>query len=111
MRYKLTLGTLEPSSEQGDELRVLEWHVDVGQEFEKDDLLVEFETSKSLVEVRAPKGGRLHSRLVEAGTWTRVGAVLAIVGDPGDPGDRGDRDSGRDDAGDESSLAALLEIV
>ncbi|HEY1695316.1 MAG TPA: lipoyl domain-containing protein [Polyangiaceae bacterium] len=97
MRTRLTLGR---TSEPADELRVLEWHLEVGDEFAKNDLLVELETSKSLVEVRAPIDGFLRARLVEAGAWVSLGAVLAIVSQGND-----------DDADDGSLLPAVLEVV
>ena len=47
----------------------------------KGELLIELETGKALIEVRAPGPCVLRRILFEAGTWTRLGRPLAILSD------------------------------
>lgn len=81
-----------------EELRVLEWHVAPGQSFAAGDLVVELETHKAVVEVRAARAGILRSVLAPAGDWQRLGRPLAIVGD----------DSGEPLPAQADDLAAML---
>jgi pyruvate/2-oxoglutarate dehydrogenase complex dihydrolipoamide acyltransferase (E2) component len=67
--------------EDVDELRVLEWHGDVGQRFDVGALIVELETHKAVVEVRAGQSGTLRSVLCEAGAWEKIGRPLALLSD------------------------------
>lgn len=67
--------------EDVDELRVLMWHVGPGVRFDAGAMLVELETHKAIVEVRAGRGGVVRRILAEPGSWQRVGLALAIVGD------------------------------
>jgi pyruvate/2-oxoglutarate dehydrogenase complex dihydrolipoamide acyltransferase (E2) component len=72
--------------EDVDELRVLEWHGDIGQSFVKGELIVELETHKAVVEVRAGQPGFLRRVLCEAGSWEKIGNPLAILSaDPAEP--------------------------
>jgi pyruvate/2-oxoglutarate dehydrogenase complex dihydrolipoamide acyltransferase (E2) component len=72
--------------EDVDELRVLEWHGDVGRSFVKGELIVELETHKAVVEVRAGQPGILRRVLCEAGSWEKIGNPLAVLSDdPGEP--------------------------
>lgn len=70
--------------EDVDQVRVLEWHGDVGRLFETDELVVELETHKAIVEVRAGQGGYLRSILSEAGDWRAIGKPLALFSDAPD---------------------------
>ena len=67
--------------EDVEELRVLLWHGGEGTAFAKGALIVELETHKAVVEVRAARPGVLRKILCEAGGWEKAGAALAIVGD------------------------------
>lgn len=67
--------------EDVDEMRVLEWHGDVGRHFAEGELVVELETHKAVVEVRATRSGYLRRIICEPGAWQRVGLPLAIFGD------------------------------
>jgi pyruvate/2-oxoglutarate dehydrogenase complex dihydrolipoamide acyltransferase (E2) component len=72
--------------EDVDELRVLEWHGDIGHAFAKGALIVELETHKAVVEVRAGQPGILRRVLCEAGSWEKIGNPLAILSDvPAEP--------------------------
>jgi pyruvate/2-oxoglutarate dehydrogenase complex dihydrolipoamide acyltransferase (E2) component len=93
MIYKLTIPSVAPDVE---EIRVLEWHGGPGRRFEIGELMVELETHKALVEVRAGQAGVLRQVLAEDGDWAQVGAPLALFADdeadalPDDPAAAGD---------------------
>ena len=83
MIYTLTVpGPIEDV----DEVRVLEWHGQVGHAFAVGELIVELETHKALVEVRAGQGGILRQIVCAEGDWQAVGAPLAVLSDqPAEP--------------------------
>jgi pyruvate/2-oxoglutarate dehydrogenase complex dihydrolipoamide acyltransferase (E2) component len=73
-------------AEDVDEIRVLEWHGGPGTTFQPGELVVEFETHKAVVEVRAGRAGVLREILVEAGAWASVGTPIARFTDgPDEP--------------------------
>ncbi|MDR3418132.1 MAG: hypothetical protein P4L83_18320 [Nevskia sp.] len=63
------------------EVRVLEWHGDVGRTFGPGELIVELETYKALVEVRAQQAGVLRRIVCNAGEWQQIGKPLALLAD------------------------------
>jgi pyruvate/2-oxoglutarate dehydrogenase complex dihydrolipoamide acyltransferase (E2) component len=78
MIYTLTVpGPIEDV----EEVRVLEWHGAVGHDFAVDDLVVELETHKALVEVRAGQPGVLRTIVCAEGDWQAVGQPLAVFSD------------------------------
>jgi pyruvate/2-oxoglutarate dehydrogenase complex dihydrolipoamide acyltransferase (E2) component len=70
--------------EDVEEVRVLEWHGAPGRAFAAGDLMVELETHKALVEVRAGQAGVLRRILCAEGDWQAVGQALALLGDDAD---------------------------
>jgi pyruvate/2-oxoglutarate dehydrogenase complex dihydrolipoamide acyltransferase (E2) component len=70
--------------EDVEQVRVLEWHGEVGQAFASDELVVELETHKALVEVRAGQPGILRAILSPAGDWKAIGQPLALLSDAPD---------------------------
>jgi len=81
MIYKLIVpGPIEDA----EEIRVLEWRAAAGQRFAVGDLIVELETHKAVVEVRAGRPGVLRRTLCEPGDWRAVGAPLALLSDSGE---------------------------
>lgn len=70
--------------EDVDELRILEWQGEIGRSFDKGALIVELETHKAVVEVRAGQSGILRRVLCEAGSWEKIGQPLAILSDDPD---------------------------
>src|ERR1700748_1521010 len=77
MFYKISV----PAVADVEEIRVLEWHGEVGHQFNAGDLLVELETHKAIVEVRAGQPGVLRKILSDAGNWQQIGLPLAIMSD------------------------------
>jgi pyruvate/2-oxoglutarate dehydrogenase complex dihydrolipoamide acyltransferase (E2) component len=72
-----------PAVADVEEIRVLEWHGDLGHRFNQGDLIVELETHKAIVEVRAGQPGVLRKILSEAGKWQGIGLPLALLSDDG----------------------------
>jgi len=70
--------------EDVEQVRVLEWHGEVGQHFEADELIVELETHKALVEVRAEQPGYLRVIVSPEGDWKAIGQPLALLSDTPD---------------------------
>ena len=64
-----------------EEVRVLEWHGEPGRSFIAGELIVELETHKALVEVRAGQPGVLRRIICAAGGWQAVGQPLALLSD------------------------------
>ncbi|MFI4933640.1 MAG: lipoyl domain-containing protein [Caulobacterales bacterium] len=83
MIYSLTVpGPIEDV----EEVRVLEWHGQVGRAFAAGELMVELETHKALVEVRAGQPGVLRQIVCAAGDWQALGQPLALLSDlPAEP--------------------------
>jgi len=78
MIYKLVVpGPVEDV----EEMRVLEWHGAVGHAFARGELIVELETHKAVIEVRSGQPGVLRCLLCDAGSWKKIGEVLAILSD------------------------------
>ncbi|CAN7706065.1 lipoyl domain-containing protein [Rhizobium rhizogenes] len=78
MIYQLTVPAAVPGV---DEIRVLEWHGETGRSFDKGELIVELETHKAVVEVRAGQAGVLRHVFAKAGDWKGTGLPLAIFSD------------------------------
>ena len=75
MLYKISV----PQVADVEEIRVLEWHRQPGEAVVKGDLLVELETHKAIVEVRAAQRGFLRKILADAGNWQAIGLPMAIL--------------------------------
>lgn len=70
--------------EDVEEVRVLEWHGQSGHAFAPGDLVVELETHKALVEVRAGQPGVLRRILCQAGDWQALGEPIGVFSDDSD---------------------------
>jgi pyruvate/2-oxoglutarate dehydrogenase complex dihydrolipoamide acyltransferase (E2) component len=87
MIYRLSVPAAVPDV---DEIRVLEWHGKPGASFTNGALIVELETHKAIVEVRAAQAGVLRRILAAPGDWKAIGIPLALFSDGPDdeiPGD------------------------
>lgn len=81
------------------EAEIVSWKVTAGQDVAVDQVLVEIETAKSLVELPSPWEGTVLDLLVDEGRTVEVGTPLIVIGDsseaPGnvpDPGYTGGAD-------------------
>jgi pyruvate/2-oxoglutarate dehydrogenase complex dihydrolipoamide acyltransferase (E2) component len=75
MIYQLTVPAAVPGVE---EIRILEWHKEAGAAIEAGELLVELETHKAIIEVRAAQPGILRQVLAQPGDWRTIGLPVAI---------------------------------
>ncbi|MGA3037483.1 MAG: lipoyl domain-containing protein [Vulcanimicrobiaceae bacterium] len=80
MTYALVVG----GTKEAVDVRLLEWHADPGDAVIAGDLIVELETHKVIVEVRAHQAGVLRRITCNAGEWRKLGDVLAIFSDEPD---------------------------
>jgi pyruvate/2-oxoglutarate dehydrogenase complex dihydrolipoamide acyltransferase (E2) component len=78
MNYKLVVpGPVEDV----EEVRVLEWHGAARKAFAPGELIVELETHKAVVEVRAGQNAVLRKILCKEGSWLKIGDPLALLSD------------------------------
>lgn len=63
------------------EAEIVQWHVAAGDEVAVNDVLVEIETAKSLVELPSPFSGTVGELLVPEGTTVEVGAAIITIAD------------------------------
>ena len=81
MRYVLAIpGPIEDV----EDARVLEWHGVIGRAFEPGDLMVEFETHKAVIEIRAGQHGFLREILCHEDEWQKIGEPIAVLSDTAD---------------------------
>ena len=71
------------------EADIVTWRVAVGDEVAVNDVVVEVETSKSLVELPIPFAGRVHKLLVSEGDLVDVGAPIILIDDGSGPAESG----------------------
>jgi len=64
------------------EAEIVAWKVKVGDVVQINDIVVEIETAKSLVELPSPFAGTVTALLVEEGTTVPVGTPIIAIGDP-----------------------------
>jgi 2-oxoglutarate dehydrogenase E2 component (dihydrolipoamide succinyltransferase) len=76
MRIEVKTPELSESVQSGS---LLEWRKTVGERVERDEVLVELETDKVILEVAAPAAGVLAEIRVPAGGVAAAGDVLAVI--------------------------------
>ncbi len=64
------------------EAEIVSWHVKEGDVIDINDVVVEIETAKSLVELPSPYAGTVTALLVSEGETVPVGTALISIGDP-----------------------------
>lgn len=67
------------------EAEIVSWKVKVGDVIEINDIIVEIETAKSLVELPSPYAGTVLALMVEEGQMIDVGTPIISVGSASDP--------------------------
>ena len=75
MIYKLSVSAVVPGVE---EIRILEWHRDPGAAVKSGELIVELETHKAVIEIRAAQEGVLRQILAKPGDWRAIGVPMAL---------------------------------
>lgn len=58
---------------------VVKWHIKVGDTIEEDQIIMDVQNDKSVVEVPSPVSGKVVELTVEEGTVSVVGDVLAVI--------------------------------
>lgn len=66
------------------EVVVLSWYVEVGDSVGLDEVLVQVETDKAIVDIPSPVAGVVLFHGTEPDTELEVGKLLAVVGEPGE---------------------------
>ncbi|MGR5176410.1 dihydrolipoamide acetyltransferase family protein [Vibrio mediterranei] len=61
------------------ESEIVQWHVDVGDKVEVDQVILTVETAKAVVEVPAPYSGKIISRHGEEGDVINIGSLLVEI--------------------------------
>ncbi|MGW0967589.1 dihydrolipoamide acetyltransferase family protein [Streptomyces sp. NPDC002516] len=89
------------------EAEIVRWLVEVGDVVAVDQLVVEVETAKAMVEVPCPYGGVVTARFGEEGTEMPVGAPLLTVA-VGSPAEDGGTGTGEDEGSGEGSGNVLV---
>src|SRR6186713_2099551 len=64
------------------EAEIVSWRVKEGDVIEINDIVVEIETAKSLVELPSPYAGTVTALLVPEGEMVPVGTPIISIGDP-----------------------------
>src|SRR5690606_29874880 len=68
------------------EAEIVTWRVAVGDTVEINDILVDIETAKSIVELPSPFAGEVTALLVAEGDMVPVGEPIISIGSPADTG-------------------------
>jgi 2-oxoisovalerate dehydrogenase E2 component (dihydrolipoyl transacylase) len=68
------------------EAEIVTWKVKVGDVVAVNDIVVEIETAKSLVELPSPYAGQVTALLVAEGETVPVGTPIIAIGEPAAPG-------------------------
>jgi len=85
----MTAFTLPDLGEGLQEAEIVAWHVGVGDHVVADQPLLSVETDKAVVEIPAPRAGRIAAIHGEPGDIVKIGAVLAEIAPTGAAADRG----------------------
>jgi 2-oxoglutarate dehydrogenase E2 component (dihydrolipoamide succinyltransferase) len=67
------------SSDESEEVKVVRWIKQVGEQVEKGDALLEVETDKVNVEIESPESGLLEEIRVQEGEVITFNSVAAII--------------------------------
>ena len=92
------------------EAEIVEWRVAPGDTVQINQVLVEIETAKSLVELPSPFAGVVESVLVASGETVDVGTPIIRIGDGGAPRTPADR-AAEAEASESGGLARTAQVV
>jgi len=103
--YKYKLPEVGEGIHEGE---IVKWFVKEGDEVKEDDILLEVQNDKSVVELPSPVDGKVLEVKVDEGTTSYVGDVILVIDDGSE--DDGEEESGSDEsAKEEKSEAASAE--
>ncbi|MCM3610686.1 2-oxo acid dehydrogenase subunit E2 [Planococcus sp. MERTA32b] len=83
MAYEFRLPDIGEGIHEGE---IVKWFVKAGDKIEEDDVLVEVQNDKAVVEIPSPVSGTVEEVLVEEGTVAVVGDVLVRIDSPDEDG-------------------------
>jgi pyruvate dehydrogenase E2 component (dihydrolipoamide acetyltransferase) len=83
MAYEFRLPDIGEGIHEGE---IVKWFVKAGDTIEEDDVLVEIQNDKAVVEIPSPVSGTIEEVLVEEGTVAVVGDVLVRIDSPDEDG-------------------------
>lgn len=84
MAYEFRLPDIGEGIHEGE---IVKWFVKAGDTIEEDDVLVEIQNDKAVVEIPSPVSGTIKEVLVEEGTVAVVGDVLIRIDSPDHEGE------------------------
>jgi YD repeat-containing protein len=76
---ELTLKMPDLATNEGEEILITQWLVEVGQLVKRGQPLLEVETDKAVMEVECVANGRLKAVHVQPGDSVPVGHIIATV--------------------------------
>lgn len=99
--YEFKLPDIGEGIQEGE---IAKWHIGEGDEIKEDDVLLEVQNDKAMVELPSPVDGKVKEIKVEEGTVSEVGDVLVTfevegegnVSDDGDSDDAGEKEASAD---------------
>jgi pyruvate dehydrogenase E2 component (dihydrolipoamide acetyltransferase) len=74
--YQFTLPDVGEGMHEGE---IVKWHIQPGDTIEEEQIIVDVQNDKSVVELPSPVGGKVTEIKVKEGTLCRVGDLLAIL--------------------------------
>ncbi|MED4127446.1 MULTISPECIES: dihydrolipoamide acetyltransferase family protein [Shouchella] len=105
MAYKYKLPEVGEGIHEGE---IVKWFVKEGDEVKEDDILLEVQNDKSVVELPSPVDGKVLEVKVDEGTTSYVGDVILVIDDGSE--DDGEEENGSDEsAKEEKSETASAE--
>jgi 2-oxoisovalerate dehydrogenase E2 component (dihydrolipoyl transacylase) len=107
-----TFEFLLPDAGEGlTEAEIVEWKVKPGDDVAVNQILVEIETAKSLVELPSPFAGTVTELLVEPGQTVDVGTVIIRASSGASTIDKGSADVAAPPATDDDALGAVTDTA
>lgn len=101
MAYKYKLPEVGEGIHEGE---IVKWFVKEGDEVKEDDILLEVQNDKSVVELPSPVDGKVLEVKVEEGTTSYVGDVILVIDDGS--GDNDAEEESKEEAPKEEKQAA-----
>lgn len=98
MAYEFRLPDIGEGIHEGE---IVKWFVKAGDKIEEDDVLVEVQNDKAVVEIPSPVSGTIEEVLVEEGTVAVVGDILIRIDAP--DADEGEEDANAEDTKEEAA--------
>jgi len=99
--YKYKLPEVGEGIHEGE---IVKWFVKEGDEIKEDDILLEVQNDKSVVELPSPVDGKVLEVKVDEGTTSYVGDVILVIDDGSE--DDGEEESGGEESGKDEKAEA-----